>query len=296
MVKFIFYLLIILSSLPLFAQQEPLVKIYQTDGSTKQYNLADIADMSFIHSNLSYSMSVFQKDNSKISYDIRLISSINFVDNQKLLIKYGFEPTIYNISEIDSIIFTFNTCTEIQIGNQIWMCKNLDVDHYRNGDSIPEVRDSIEWSKLKTGAWCYYNNDPELGKIYGKLYNWYAVNDARGLAPEGWHIPSDSEWTELVNFLGKKIAGNKLKETGTIHWGIGNNEATNESGFTALPSGIRSYYGSFYDNGFNVAWWSSSIYDTKNGWFWILLNDSTYIERSIGDIKDGFSIRCIKDK
>jgi uncharacterized protein (TIGR02145 family) len=89
-----------------------------------------------------------------------------------------------------------NNYATVTIGTQVWMTKNLDVDRYRNGDIIPEVKDSIAWANLKTGAWCYYNNDPELGKIYGKLYNWYAVNDPRGLAPAGYHIPTDAEWTE----------------------------------------------------------------------------------------------------
>ena len=85
---------------------------------------------------------------------------------------------------------------------RMWMTKNLNADHYRNGDSIPEVRDSATWANLKTGAWCYYENNTVIGVKYGKLYNWYAVNDLRGLAPNGWHIPSDSEWTKLVNCMG----------------------------------------------------------------------------------------------
>jgi len=116
------------------------------------------------------------------------------------------------------------------------MCKNLDVDHYRNGDPIPEVQDSAQWVNLKTGAWCYYNNSDSLGKIYGKFYNWYAVNDPRRLAPIGYHVPSDAEWTVLSTFLGgNKGSGGKMKETDTTHWSSPNKGATNSSGFTALP-------------------------------------------------------------
>ncbi|MBL0014028.1 MAG: fibrobacter succinogenes major paralogous domain-containing protein [Flavobacterium sp.] len=106
---------------------------------------------------------------------------------------------------------------EVQIGTQIWMTKNLNVSRYRNGDPIPQVANSAQWANLNTGAWCYYANSTANGPIYGKLYNWYAVNDSRGLAPEGWHIPSDAEWTTLVSFLGfPDVAGGKMKTTGTL--------------------------------------------------------------------------------
>ncbi|MGD1006866.1 MAG: fibrobacter succinogenes major paralogous domain-containing protein, partial [Ignavibacteriaceae bacterium] len=85
----------------------------------------------------------------------------------------------------------------VKIGEQTWMLGNLNVDHYRNGDAIPEVEDPAQWGNLKTGAWCYYRNDPGNDKKYGKLYNWYAVNDPRGLAPEGWHIPTQAEFKTL---------------------------------------------------------------------------------------------------
>src|SRR5215831_16955339 len=108
----------------------------------------------------------------------------------------------------------------IKIGHQKWMAKNLDVTHYRNGDKIPQVKNKAAWKALTTGAWCWYNNDSANGAIYGKLYNWYAVNDPRGLAPTGWHIPSDAEWDTLATHLGSN-AGGKLKDTGTIEAGTG---------------------------------------------------------------------------
>jgi hypothetical protein len=138
------------------------------NGSSKQYFIKDIADLSFFRTNLSYSMTIFQsKENSKSDFDIRTINSIELENNQTMKIVQSGITKSFILTEIDSIIFTFNTCSEIQIGEQIWMCKNLDVDHYRNGDSIPEVRDSLQWKNLKTGAWCYYNNE--------------AANDATGM-------------------------------------------------------------------------------------------------------------------
>src|ERR1700750_2369551 len=105
----------------------------------------------------------------------------------------------------------------VTIGTQVWMEKNLDVTRYRNGDKIPQVKDFAQWAKLTTGAGCWYNNDSATGAVYGRLYNWYAINDSRGLAPEGWHVPSDSEWYVVSDFLGKG-AGGKMKETGLTHW------------------------------------------------------------------------------
>src|ERR1035437_4904310 len=127
----------------------------------------------------------------------------------------------------------------VTICTQSWMLKNLDVSTYRNGDLIPEVTDGSAWSALTAGAWCWYNNDSATNaSTYGKLYNWYAVNDPRGLAPTGWHVPSDAEWTTLSTCLGgNAVAGGAMKETGTTHWTSPNTGATNSSGFTGLPGG-----------------------------------------------------------
>ena len=103
---------------------------------------------------------------------------------------------------------------EIKIGDQTWTIKNLDVTTYRNGDAIPQLEDQEEWANLTTGAWCYYENESDNGTTYGKLYNWFAVNDPRGLAPKGYHIPTDEEWTILsVNLGGESQAGTKMKST-----------------------------------------------------------------------------------
>src|SRR5450759_3473794 len=130
----------------------------------------------------------------------------------------------------------------VTICTQVWMLKNLDVSTYRNGDLIPKVTDPTAWSALTTGAWCWCSNDSATNaSTYGKLYNRYAVNDPRGLPPTGWHVPSDAEWNTLITCLGGDpfVAGGAMKETGTTHWQSPNTDATNSSGFTGLPGGLR---------------------------------------------------------
>jgi uncharacterized protein (TIGR02145 family) len=135
--------------------------------------------------------------------------------------------------------------SNVKIGDQEWMIKNLETDHYRNAGPIPQVTDATAWAYLTTGAWCYYNNDSSQGKSYGKLYIWYAVNDPRGLAPAGWHIPNDTEWTTLEKSLGgASIAGGKMKEAGIQNWSI-SNTGNNNSGWKGLPGGCRSVNGFF---------------------------------------------------
>jgi uncharacterized protein (TIGR02145 family) len=153
---------------------------------------------------------------------------------------------------------------QVKIGSQIWAKRNLDVSTYRNGDTIPQVTDPAEWRSLTTGAWCYYNNDPAMGEIYGKLYNWYALTDTRGLAPEGWKIPSDSDWNILSNYLGgDSIAGGKLKSTGTNYWLTSNYYGTDDYGFESLPTGCRGKDGTFAGLGLNSIMRSSdSLFTT----------------------------------
>jgi uncharacterized protein (TIGR02145 family) len=184
----------------------------------------------------------------------------------------------------------------IVIGTQQWMRENLDVLTYRNGDVIPQVTDATEWANLTTGAWCYYNNDPLNGAIYGKLYNWYAVNDSRGLAPQGWHIPSNGEWTTLISLLGGgSVAGGKAKTTGTSRWASPNSGASNESGFGGLPGGWRLFNGSFLNSGNPSAgtlglWWSASPDGCPT-----LYSYNTTMYTGNSDRKIGQSVRCIRD-
>ncbi len=197
----------------------------------------------------------------------------------------------------------------VVIDTQEWKVKNLDVSRYRNGDIIPEVKDPKEWASLSTGAWCYYNNDTENGKIYGKLYNWHAVNDPRGLAPKGYHIPSDIEMKILDDYLGKEITGygmklkviaNKIKEQGNEHWISPNTNASDNSGFNALPAGFRNIWlsNNFDGLGTTSIWWSSS-YRVLGGWkyggFYQLDSNFFSIQLSGKSNSSGFSVRCLKD-
>ena len=185
---------------------------------------------------------------------------------------------------------------DVTIGTQIWTGCNLDVATYRNGDVIPKVTDPTAWNALTTGAWCYYNNDPLNESIYGKLYNWYAVNDTRGLAPTGYHVPTDTEWTTLTTFLGgDSVAGGKMKETGFCHWLSPNTDATDISGFTGLPGGYHAGSGDYFGIGFYGYWWSSSEGDTDEAW-------RRYLNINVGDAyrdtknkRSGLSVRLVKD-
>ncbi len=179
---------------------------------------------------------------------------------------------------------------EIKIGTQTWTSKNLDVTKYRNGDAIPQVQDKNAWAKLKTGAWCYYENNTANGTTYGKLYNWFAVNDTRGLAPKGYHIPTDAEWTILTDNLGEE-AGTKMKSTSG--WD-NNGNGTNTSGFAGLPGGYRSDDGKFYYVGANGLWWSSSENDTGSAWYRYLYDGDGLVSRSPSK-RNGFSVRCLRD-
>jgi len=186
----------------------------------------------------------------------------------------------------------------VTIGEQIWTLENLNVGTFRNGEAIPEAKTNEQWKAAYTNeraAWCYYNNDPEKAKVYGRLYNWYAVNDPRGLAPYGWHVPSDEEWTSLVDFLGgEDVAGPKMKAASG--WNDGGN-GNNSSGFTGLPGGHRYYEDSeFYHNGNIGFWWSSTSNDKWNAWYRALHYSYSNAGRDNGGMNTGFSVRCVKDK
>jgi len=200
---------------------------------------------------------------------------------------------------------SYSNAQTVTIGSQVWMTKNLDVSTFRNGDPIPEAKTDKKWKKLgesKQPAWCYYNNDPANGAKYGKLYNWYAVNDPRGLAPEGWHIPSDAEWTQLMDFLGGvSIAGVKIKSTsGWNDYFDKNGNGTNTSGFNGLPGGfcmengsIWGDAGSFHWVGRYGCWWSSTETNTNDAWYRSPEYKGGNVARNHHNKQAGFSIRCI---
>ena len=200
---------------------------------------------------------------------------------------------------------TQNTIPSVTIGSQIWSNTNLDVTSYRDGTPIPQVTDPTQWANLTTGAWCYYNNAPANGATYGKLYNWYAVAGIHDtdpstpnkiLAPIGWHVPTDTEWTTLTTFLGgESVAGGKMKSTGTSLWQSPNTAATNESGFTGLPAGFRYFNGTFLGIVINGKWWSSSENDTSNAWDRNLDYNNGNAYRNGSNKNIGFSVRLVKD-
>jgi uncharacterized protein (TIGR02145 family) len=196
------------------------------------------------------------------------------------------------VSDIDGNIYH-----TITIGDQIWMVENLKTTRYRNGDVIPDVLDQKVWSNLNTGAYCDYNNTSDYSLTYGRLYNWYTINDNRKLAPEGWHIATSDEWFKLIDYLGgENITGGKLKESGSAHWSSPNTSATNETGFTALPGGGRNYNSGYSNITINGIWWCSSESDANSAINIQINNTSGGIFTNIFYKGEGYSVRCIKDK
>ena len=207
-----------------------------------------------------------------------------------------FNPDLVygSVTDIDGNIYK-----TITIGTQTWMAENLRTTTYRNGDAIPEVTGNTAWIGLNSDAYCNYDNNSDETAIAtnGRLYNWFAVTDSRILAPAGWHIATDAEWSTMTSYLGtENNAGGKLKETGNTHWNSPNNGATNASGFTALPCGRREYNtGLFINDGYDGFWWTSSAYNPDYSWYRYLHYDISAIYRANFHKQYGFSVRCVKD-
>ncbi len=229
---------------------------------------------------------------------------------------YGSTMSFTTLEEngtIRGILFnpniTYGTMTDIDgniyktvtIGTQTWMAENLKTTKYNDGTAIPNTTDITEWSNLETGASSYFNNDNRHEPTYGKLYNWYTVNNK--LCPTGWHMPTDAEWTTLIDYLGgDDVAWGKLMETGTINWAtyagsdnLAETGATNETGFTALPGGVRSYNGSFGLIGYSGSWWSTTEKDADYAWCRSIKSRFGDGCRVHGSKKLGLSFRCVKD-
>jgi uncharacterized protein (TIGR02145 family) len=214
-------------------------------------------------------------------------------------------PPLYTmgngVTDIDG-----NFYPSIIINGQEWMQKNLAVGKYRNGDPIPTGLSNTAWQSTTSGSYAIYNNNAANNSTYGKLYNWHAVNDSRGLCPTGWHVPSDVEWTTLINYLDpnqnpsaigaqSSVAGGRMKSA--MGWNSPNTGATNESGFTGLPGGYRNLNGSYGTIGYNGNWWSSSASSliNVNAWFRRLDYDPAGVNRTNYDKRGGFSVRCVRD-
>ena len=218
--------------------------------------------------------------------------------NGTALLNSPISFTATTSSLCDDTSTSFPTVT---IGSQTWMQKNLNICKYRNGDDIPQVQDPTEWASLTTGAWCYYGNISTYGATYGKLYNWYAINDPRGFAPQGYHVPSDAEWTIMTTFLGGEtdpLVGNKMKAIGwdQLYTNPPPPKANNSSGFTGLPGGIRSYGGTFSGVSNAGSWWSSTEYENYSVSAWARgLTERSFVLRSSSGKTLGLSVRCVKD-
>lgn len=218
---------------------------------------------------------------------------------------------------LSGIFLIAQTTNDIKIGTQIWTSKNLEVTIYRNNDSIRFASNEEEWQDAvskKEGAWCYYENNKYVNDNCGKLYNWYAVNDPRGLAPLGYHIPSKSEWETLINDLGGDTEAGYQMIVVNRDGNIWNNSRpdpdkpwkrfpNNSSGFSAFPGGFRHQNGGFggasngnlgqdHDIGF---WWSASELDQVTAWYFYLTSDNFVTNKYIEKKTFGFSVRCIKD-
>ena len=200
-------------------------------------------------------------------------------------------PGAPTVSDVDG-----NSYATVKIGTQCWTQSNLTVSKYRNGDTIPNITDGTQWWQMNTsstGAWCNNGNNTNLGTIYGKLYNWYAVSDSRGLCPMGWHVPTDMDWTILMNYLGgQSVAGEAMKST--TGW-LNNRNGTNSSGFTALPGGWRYPGGGFYCCSWDGSWWSSSVAGSGIAWYRSLDWSNAVVGVGTTDMRNGLSVRCVRD-
>jgi len=203
------------------------------------------------------------------------------------------------------LIFLVNSCkkeeskttpTEITIGSQTWMTKNLDASKFSNGDIIPEAKSDAEWQAAadnKSPVWCYYGNISSNNEKHGKLYNWYAVSDPRGLAPAGWHIATKDDFTNTINHLGgQNPAGSKLKSNSD--W-KDNGNGTNESGFNGFPSGARDFNGLFANSGVYGYWWTLSERSQTEVYFFLLSYSGSSASFLSTKKEDGLSIRCVKN-
>lgn len=200
-------------------------------------------------------------------------------------------PVPLTVKDVDGNIYK-----AVTLGSQVWMQENLRTTRYRNADPLSNLTADSSWSESTAGAYCDYENDTAQSAVYGRLYNWHAVNDSRKICPEGWHVPTDQEWQALVDFLGgDAVAGGKLKEAGTAHWAAPNTGATNESGFTALPGGSRLNDGMFLLNGTHAFFWSATATTGDYAWYRYIEDLDATIGRTAENVRNGLSIRCVRD-
>ena len=226
----------------------------------------------------------------KTTYYVRAYASNRIGTGYGSILSFTTQKEIGTITDIDN-----NVYHTITIGTQVWLVENLKTTKYNDGKAIALITDNTKWSNLSTAGYCWYNNNETIYKnLYGTIFNWYAVNSGN-LCPAGWHVPSDSEWMVLSGYLGPKTAGEKIKESGTTHWNSPNANATNETGFTALPGGSRNNTGVFNYQGFVGYWWTSTERDSTKAWSRYLSTYGSEIYSIGGPKESGYSVRCLRD-
>jgi uncharacterized protein (TIGR02145 family) len=221
---------------------------------------------------------------------------------------------IYLIGAVGLLLILFNRCTKdnsnvvsdndgnsyhsVTIGSQVWLDENLKTKKYQNGELIGTTtpsNENIADEDSPKYQWPYGGNETNVA-TYGRLYTWYAITDSRNVCPVGWRVPTDADWIALTTYLGgESVAGGKLKEAGTTHWVTPNTGSTNESGFTALPSGPRDPNGSFGTSGHDGNWWSSSSFSAMNAYSLSMFYDDVSAGMSDNDKHNGYSVRCVKN-
>lgn len=212
---------------------------------------------------------------------------------------YGNELSFTTSQVVSGQVYDIdgNLYHTVIIGTQEWMVENLKVTHYRNGTPVTYKSSFDDWCSITKGVYCDYLNMPDTSLVYGKLYNWYVVSDTNNIAPVGWHVPSDSEWTVLSDYLGGlTLAGGKLKETGFSHWKSPNSFATNETGFTALPGGSKACNGSTYSLHEFGFWWSTHVNLSGSAGYCRMWSNYGNLDKYHSSKTFGYSIRCVKDK
>lgn len=222
---------------------------------------------------------------SVIYFSTNMTAAVSKVFNSSLT--YG------SLTDIDG-----NVYKTIITGNQEWMAEDLKVTRLNDGTVIPNIAENNTWGSLTTPAYCWYDNNPAYRQNFGAIYNWFTVGTGK-LCPEGWHVPSDDEWTQLTGYLGgTDIAGGKLKEAGLYHWNSPNQGATNFTGFTSVPTGGRTYpEGQFYGIGVFNSWWSSTEYNYLKPYYRSVWYANETVFRGFGTLKGvGLAIRCLKDQ
>jgi uncharacterized protein (TIGR02145 family) len=212
---------------------------------------------------------------------------------------YGDQITFLSQGLVPATFTDFdgNVYHAVVIGTQTWMVENLKTTHYRNGAAITNVTIRTTWNKLTTEAYCWYNNDPSNKVLYGAMYNWFAVNDSRNIAPAGWHVPTEAEWVTLGDYLGGTfLASGKLKESGVTHWKTPNEGATNSSGFTGLPGGARGFntgdFQQWHEFGY---FWSNTMSNNGEAYERHLYYNTNIFQSSSSNPRSGNSVRCIRD-